>query len=200
MSSHHKRGIDETSDSGCAANGESSTSKKPKLADSGSRAESPESRVVERQPIYTVKICDEVFRLSQSQILFDGPSYFTVAFSRDWAESETQEVEILDRSADLFRESGVTIWRYKAEDMHVGQYIRDWLSGYELDWDAILAKPTIHANLKVCKSEAADLYYCLKLFLITERCRLLQPQTSSKEARATWSISWRRPYYSSYVL
>ena len=61
--------------------------KKTKLAQSqvatgAADVSEPEQRVA-RQPVYTVKICDEVFRLSQSQILFEDPSYFSMAFSDD---------------------------------------------------------------------------------------------------------------------
>lgn len=58
---------------------------------------------IRRQPVYTVRIREQTFRLSESQIHFDTPNYFSLAFSDDWIEGETREIDILDRNPELFR-------------------------------------------------------------------------------------------------
>ena len=52
---------------------------------------------------YLVEIRGKPFELSSTQIQFDSPNFFTLAFSEDWQESKRREVKISDRDPELFR-------------------------------------------------------------------------------------------------
>lgn len=54
---------------------------------------------------YTVTVRGEVFKLSEEQVRFDSPNYFSMAFFGDWAEGASKEITLVDRDPDLFRGS-----------------------------------------------------------------------------------------------
>ncbi|KAB5590387.1 hypothetical protein CTheo_6188 [Ceratobasidium theobromae] len=55
----------------------------------------------EHDPIYTLVIGGTTFNLTQSQINFDRPNYFTACFLGDFHESQTRMVELY-RSPEMF--------------------------------------------------------------------------------------------------
>ena len=97
MLTRGKKRLSDASDT-TAVDEEQPALKQPKLD-----APAVDGNASNRPPVYTVKIRDETFLLTDTEIHFDGPSYFTMALSRDWAEGESRSIEIINRSPALFR-------------------------------------------------------------------------------------------------
>jgi hypothetical protein len=99
------------------------------------------------EPSYVVYIRGEPFHLSQSQIQFDSPNYFTMAFSDSWTEGTTRELRLTDRDSELFRACESRQLNFILLNPLLGKYVFNWLAGYTLPWDEIKRNKSLCCNL-----------------------------------------------------